>query len=51
MKRNLETDFLAKAMRLRDEVSGNNLYVYYIETKKNIADVMTKPLPIKHLNY
>ncbi|EHN01165.1 YPR137C-B-like protein, partial [Saccharomyces cerevisiae x Saccharomyces kudriavzevii VIN7] len=40
---------VTKAMRLRDEVSGNNLYVYYIETKKNIADVMTKPLPIKHL--
>ena len=39
--------FGTKAMRLRDEVSGNNLYVYYIETKKNIADVMTKPLPIK----
>ena len=39
--------FGTKAMRLRDEVSGNNLNVYYIETKRNIADVMTKPLPIK----
>ncbi|CAI4038841.1 hypothetical protein SMKI_06G1900 [Saccharomyces mikatae IFO 1815] len=39
--------FGTKAMRLRDEVSGNNLHVCYIETKKNIADVLTKPLPIK----
>ena len=39
--------FGTKAMRLRDEVSGNHLHVCYIETKKNIADVMTKPLPIK----
>lgn len=39
--------FGTKAMRLRDEVSDNNLYLCYIETKKNIADILTKPLPIK----
>ncbi|GAX72280.1 gag-pol fusion protein [Saccharomyces cerevisiae] len=39
--------FGTKAMRLRDEVSNNNLHVCYVDTKRNIADVMTKPLPIK----
>lgn len=39
--------FGTKAMRVRDEVSNNNLYVCYMDTERNIADVMTKPLPLK----
>ncbi len=39
MKRNLETDFGTKAMRLRDEVSEIITYTY--RNQKNIADVMT----------
>lgn len=39
--------FGSRSRRLRDEVRDLNLGIQYIKTKDNVADVLTKPLPVK----
>lgn len=39
--------FGSRSRRLRDEVRDLDLEIQYIKTKDNVADVLTKPLPVK----
>ncbi|QLL31847.1 hypothetical protein HG536_0C00130 [Torulaspora globosa] len=39
--------FGARSRRLRDEVEQMRLSVEYVQTEDNLADVLTKPLPVK----
>ncbi|QLQ82258.1 hypothetical protein HG537_0H00200 [Torulaspora globosa] len=39
--------FGARSRRLRDEVADMGLSVEYVRTKDNLADLLTKPLPVK----
>lgn len=39
--------FGCRARRLKDEITKGNMVIEYVNTNENIADLLTKPLPVK----